>query len=196
VFGGSSNTLDFLPFDRTGNCRFLPVQVHSEEAEVHILENEAESRAYIDQMWAEVMEIYRKGNHDLKLSPAIEEHLKEYQKNFMPEDTKAIRIQNYLDTYKGKIICSLQLYYEALGHASYEEPKQFEIRDINSIMNNAIVGWKAFNNPRHFPEPYNRQKGWERLPDIDNREMENDGFQKISDEEAVQLEMPEEWLQP
>jgi predicted P-loop ATPase len=196
VFGGSSNTLDFLPFDRTGNRRFLPVQVHSEEAEVHILENEAESRVYIDQMWAEVMEIYRKGNHDLKLSPAIEEHLKEYQKNFMPEDTKAIRIQNYLDTYKGKIICSLQLYYEALGHASYEEPKQFEIRDINSIMNNAIVGWKAFNNPRHFPEPYNRQKGWERSSDVGNREMENDGFQKISAEEAVQMELPEEWLQP
>ena len=27
VFAGTSNTLDFLPLDRTGNRRFLPVQV-------------------------------------------------------------------------------------------------------------------------------------------------------------------------
>src|SRR5699024_1832758 len=74
VFGGSSNSLDFLPLDRTGNRRFLPVMVHAKEAEVHILENEAESRAYIDQMWAEAMVIYRKGDFKLKLSPAIESH--------------------------------------------------------------------------------------------------------------------------
>ena len=30
-----------------------------EQAEVHILEDEAASRAYIEQMWAEAMEIYR-----------------------------------------------------------------------------------------------------------------------------------------
>lgn len=38
VFGGTSNTLDFLPLDRAGNRRFLPVMVYPEEAEVHILE--------------------------------------------------------------------------------------------------------------------------------------------------------------
>ena len=30
VFGGSSNTLDFLPLDRTGNRRFVPVMVYPE----------------------------------------------------------------------------------------------------------------------------------------------------------------------
>ena len=38
MFGGTSNTLDFLPLDRAGNRRFLPVMVYPEEAEVHILE--------------------------------------------------------------------------------------------------------------------------------------------------------------
>ena len=37
VFAGTSNTLDFLPLDRTGNRRFLPVRVQAEAAEVHIL---------------------------------------------------------------------------------------------------------------------------------------------------------------
>lgn len=84
--------------------------VHAKEAEVHILENEEKSRAYIDQMWAEAMVIYRKGDFRLKLSPAIESHLKEYQKDFMPEDTKAVRIQNYLDAYPGKMVCSCSFF--------------------------------------------------------------------------------------
>ena len=36
VFGGTSNALDFLPLDRSGNRRFLPVLVNPEQAEVHI----------------------------------------------------------------------------------------------------------------------------------------------------------------
>ena len=32
VFGGTSNTMDFLPLDRSGNRRFLPVLVKTEEA--------------------------------------------------------------------------------------------------------------------------------------------------------------------
>ena len=47
VFGGTSNTVDFLPLDRAGNRRFLPVMTDPNEAEVHILDNEAESRAYL-----------------------------------------------------------------------------------------------------------------------------------------------------
>ena len=39
VFGGSSNTLDFLPLDRAGNRRFLPIMIYPENAEVHILED-------------------------------------------------------------------------------------------------------------------------------------------------------------
>ena len=68
VFGGSSNTLDFLPLDRTGNRRFVPVMVYPERAEVHILADEQASREYINQMWAEAMEIYRSGNFRLDLS--------------------------------------------------------------------------------------------------------------------------------
>lgn len=41
--------------DRSGNRRFLPIMVHPENAEIHILEDEAASRAFIDMMWAEVM---------------------------------------------------------------------------------------------------------------------------------------------
>ena len=110
VFGGSSNTLDFLPLDRTGNRRFLPVMVCPEQSEVHILEDEAASRAYIIQMWAEVMEIYRSGNFKLKLSKETDTFLKAHQREFMPEDTKAGQIIDYLERYSGNMVCSKQLY--------------------------------------------------------------------------------------
>ena len=58
VFAGTTNRQDFLPRDRTGNRRFIPVPVDAELAEVHILDNEEESRTYIDQLWAEAMTIY------------------------------------------------------------------------------------------------------------------------------------------
>ena len=188
VFGGTSNALDFLPLDRSGNRRFLPVMVNPEEAEVHILDDEAASRAYIEQVWAEAMTIYRSGDFKLSFSPEMVRYLKEHQRDFMPEDTKAGMIQAYLDKYTGSMVCSKQLYKEALNHA-FDEPKQWEIREINEIMNQCITGWNYFSNPRMFAE-YGRQKGWEReIPatDTDNPpEKSMDGFVEVTE----QMELP------
>jgi len=190
VFGGSSNTLDFLPLDRTGNRRFVPVMVYPERADIHILADEQESRAYIRQVWAEAMEIYRSGNFRLKFSPEMDDFLKAHQREFMPEDTKAGQIMDYLDNYTGSAVCSKQLYREALGHPC-EEPKQWELREINDIMNNAVTGWQPFSNPRHFPAPYLRQKGWERIEQPDNGSGD---FQELTEAEMKQMEFPKEWL--
>ena len=194
VFGGSSNTLDFLPLDRTGNRRFVPVMVCPERAEVHILADEKASRAYINQMWAEAMEIYRSGRFRLRFSPAMNEYLKAHQKDFMPEDTKAGQILDYLEHCSGSMVCSKQLYREALGH-DYDEPKQWELREINDIMNNAVTGWRAFSNPRYFPEPYRRQKGWERIKNDNEPDNSMDGFEEVPTEEMEQLGLPAEWLE-
>ena len=188
VFGGTSNAMDFLPLDRSGNRRFLPVQVCPEQAEVHILEDEAASRAYLQQVWAEAMTIYRAGGWKLTFSPEMVRYLKEHQKDFMPEDTKAGMIQAFLDSYTGDTVCSKQLYKEALNHA-FDEPKQWEIREINEIMNQCVTGWTYFSNPRSFAG-YGRQKGWERersATDSGNSAAKiPDGFVEITE----QIEMP------
>ena len=178
VFAGSSNSLDFLPMDRSGNRRFLPIQCNVNEAEVHILDDEKASREYIAQMWAEVMEIYRSGNYQLRLPKEAQDELCEYQKRFMQEDTKKELILDYLEHCQANMVCSRQLYAEALGNDG--NPAQWEIREINDIMNNCS-DWIAFSNPRHFPEPYRRQKGWEKP---DNKE--ND-FQPLTEEQMKQL---------
>ena len=188
VFGGTSNAMDFLPLDRSGNRRFLPVQVCPEQAEVHILEDESASRTYLQQVWAEAMTIYWAGGWKLTFSPEMVCYLKEHQKDFMPEDTKAGMIQAFLDSYTGDTVCSKQLYKEALNHA-FDEPKQWEIREINEIMNQCVTGWTYFSNPRSFAG-YGRQKGWEReraATDSGNHAAEiPDGFVEITE----QIEMP------
>ena len=188
VFGGTSNAMDFLPLDRSGNRRFLPIQVCPEQAEVHILEDEAASRAYLRQVWAEAMTIYRAGDWKLTFSPEMVRYLKEHQKDFMPEDTKAGMIQAFLDSYAGDTVCSKQLYKEALNHA-FDEPKQWENREINEIMNQCVTGWTYFSNPRSFAG-YGRQKGWERKKAATGSGNQNteipDGFVEITE----QMELP------
>ena len=192
VFGGSSNTMDFLPLDRSGNRRFLPIMVHPENAVVHILEDEAASRAFIDLMWAEAMFIYHNFPVKLTLSKDMDKELKELQKQFMPEDTKAGLIQSFLDNFGGTQVCSKLIYAEALNHP-FDEPKQWEIREINEIMNNSIEGWTPFSNPRIFAK-YGRQRGWERIPSGNELSATSpnlpDGFRELTEEEARQMELP------
>ena len=192
VFGGSSNTLDFLPLDRAGNRRFLPIMIYPENAEVHILEDEDASRAYLLQVWAEAMTIYRSGHYSMKFSKSIQRQLVEVQKDFMPEDTEAGQIQGFLEHYTGSMVCSKQLFKEALGH-TYDEPKRWQLHNINEIMNTVVTGWKPFSNPRMFTG-YGRQRGWER--DVSGNELpgNEDGFVELTEEECCQLELPKEWI--
>lgn len=173
VFVGTSNTLDFLPLDRTGNRRFAPIMIHAERVEKHILADEKESRDYIKQLWAEMMVLYRSTKyHKLKLSPETEEYLKNMQKEFMPEDTKVGIIQEWLDNCGEDYVCSLMIYREALKH-EYEEPKQYEIREINDIMNHSVEGW--VKSPQHRFREYGRQTGWRRVTD-------DNGFISVADD--------------
>ena len=192
VFGGSSNTLDFLPLDRAGNRRFLPIMIYPENAEVHILEDEDASRAYLLQVWAEAMSIYRSGKYSMKFSKSIQRQLVEVQKDFMPEDTEAGQIQGFLEHYTGNMVCSKQLFKEALGH-TFDEPKRWQLHNINEIMNTVVTGWKPFSNPRMFAG-YGRQKGWERDASSNELPGNEGGFVELSEEECRQLELPQEWI--
>ena len=162
VFVGTSNSMDFLPLDRTGNRRFAPILVHPDRVEKHILEDEKEARNYIIQAWAEAMELYRSGQHELKLSKDTENYLRQMQKEFMPEDAKVGIIQLWLDELSQDYVCSTMIYKEAFDH-EYDTPKDWELKEINNVMNNSISGWEKISSHR-FAE-YGIQRGWRRIAD-------------------------------
>ena len=187
VFGGTSNAMDTLPLDRTGNRRFMPVMVYPDRAECHILKNEELSRKYIEQVWAEAMEIYRSGEFRLMLSRKSAEYLKDYQKQFMPEDADAGMILAFLDNFKGDRVCSKMLWKEAL-HRAYE-PKRIELKQICDIMNNSVTDWIMSDGAMHFGV-YGKQRGWVRagfsqgIPD----KADSDGFMAVP--KQLELEIP------
>lgn len=177
VFVGTSNSMDFLPLDRSGNRRFAPILVHPENIQKHILEDEREAREYILQAWAEAMERYKESTHELKLSKESETYLKVLQQQFMPEDTKVGIIQAWLNAEKEDYVCSIMIYREALRH-NVEEPKQWETREINNIMNESIIGWKAIKSTHRFGDDYGIQRDWK-------RETDENGFMQLTEDATL-----------
>lgn len=187
VFGATTNRAKCLPFDRTGNRRFLPVLVDEAQSEVHILENEAESRAYIEQMWAEAMALYQSGDYTLKFPKDIEKQLNALRPEFMAEDTNAGMIQMYLDSFEGDYVCVAQIYQEAL-HNPFTDPSRRDSIEITDIMRHSIEGWQP--GPVHRFEKYGRQRSWVRVnqvcqPSASDPQAavpDDDGFLEVPDD--------------
>ena len=60
------------------------------------------------------MTTYKSGDFKLSFTPEMIQYLKEHQRDFMPEDTKAGMIQAYLDRYTGSAVCSKPVSYTHL----------------------------------------------------------------------------------
>ena len=190
VFAGSSNNRQFIPFDRTGARRFLPIEIDSSKEEKHILDNEQEAREYFNQLWAEAMVLFNAAENKselLRFDSEMEFNINEYRKQFMQEDTMAGMIQGWLDSYDGNYVCSIQLWKNAFNH--YDgEPKKFETNEICQIMDTQIIGWKRGGYHRFTKEGYGKQRCWIR-GDADGGNNEGgEGFIDLS--EAEQMALP------
>lgn len=178
VFAGTTNKKDFLPADKSGNRRFLPIEADMENAEIHILENEEESRDYFLQLWAEVMEIYKTGDFKLTLSKEMQAELVKYQKNFMPEDPRETAILNYIEDKQPQYICTKMLYVEALGHSDAELMADWESTSIGEIINQSLKDEYQRISSHRFSK-YGTQRAWVRV-------KENE-FRRLSPEEEKEL---------
>ena len=192
VFAGSTNTRQFIPFDRTGARRFLPIEIDASRAEKHILDDEAEARDYFNQVWAEAMFLFKAESNKYKLlafSKEMQEQIHEYRKQFMQEDTMAGMTQDWLDNYKGNYVCSVQIWKEAFEHGE-REPKKFETNEICQIMDTQITGWKRGGLHRFTSEGYGRQRCWirEGVEEKHGNEPDNEGFVELI--EGEQMEIP------
>lgn len=182
VFAGTTNNMDFLPKDRSGNRRFIPVLVDADKAEKHPLEDEKETREYLLDAWAEAMVIFNSNDYSLTFNKRLSQQLRELQKDFMPEDTKAGLVQGWLDSCNEEFVCSIMLYREALGN-TYGEPKSWEIKELNEIMNKSIEGWEKYptsDNQKRF-KAYGKQRAWQRI-----KIVEDSNFVDVSQ----QMEIP------
>ena len=178
VFAGTSNKMDFLPADKSGNRRFLPIEANVENAEVHILENPEESRNYFRQLWAEVMEIYRSGDFELTFSDEMQAELVKGQRKFMPEDPRETTILNFIENKEPQYICTKMLYVEALGHSDADLMDAWESSAIGEIINQNLKNVYQKISSHRFKD-YGTQRAWARIKDPE--------FKTITPEEEKEL---------
>lgn len=163
VFAGTSNNMQFLPFDRSGNRRFIPVPVDASKAECHPLADEKAAREFIRMCWAEALAIFKSGNFSFVVPKEIEERLTQMQKDFMPEDNISGLIEAWLEDCPEEYVCSTMIYHKAVAPLSTERPNQFVIKEIAEVMN-AIDGWEKVSSHRFYE--YGTQRAWKRKIDF------------------------------
>ena len=165
VFAGTTNKHEFLPPDKTGNRRYLPVVCSRERREKMILDNEKESREYIDQLWAQAMYIFKTENPPLKLSDKTEAYLREYQEQFMQDDFDEGKIVAWFEDTDHDRICTMMIYKECLGQ--HDKPANYTLNNISEtvdacIRSGKIVGYEKVTKAMRMGE-YGVQKGWKKI---------------------------------
>jgi len=187
VFFGTTNDIEFLR-DSTGNRRFNPIEVHKNKATKSVKDL---SDAEIDQIWAEVVELYKQGE-SLYFSEDENSIAKVSQQNHSVTDDRVGIIEQYLNTkfpsdwdkmdayertqwledplskngseYK-QFVCSYEIWCECLG----EDRKKFNsysTREINSIMK-TLSDWEYVGTTRKsFGKLYGKQKYFKRIKPI------------------------------
>lgn len=168
IFIGTSNDINCLPPDLTGNRRFLPIRCDWSKAQAHPLQNEQETRAYIKNCWIQAMTLYRRGENRLTLPPELEAEAQKEQEVATPEDAMVGQLQEWLDNTSNDTVCSMMLFYEAIhdNNENAPRPKAWELREISQIMNTRIQGWQRYptsDSKKRFVN-YGKQRAWQRIP--------------------------------
>jgi len=176
VFVGTTNKKDFLN-DPTGNRRFMPVDVRPEHIEKDVW---GDLEGDIDQIWAEAVHLYRKGE-SLFLSDQAEKIAKVEQMKHSEIDERKGVIEGFLNkklpttwdkmdifdrkTYyqdqeeQGEIereyVCIAEIWCEFLGK-DRDNMTRYNTRDLNDIMR-ALEDWEFVPSTRIF-KYYGKQK--------------------------------------
>lgn len=185
VFIGSTNNPTFLR-DASGDRRFNPVDTNSKLATKNVFNDLTQSE--VDQIWAEAMYLYRKGESTI-LSPEAEKMAKAEQEDhsetdervgiiesfvdtLLPEDWEDLDIYDRRDYFNSPIkkkgvnerdyVCVAEVWCECLGK-NREDMDRYKTRDINEMLKK-LKGWEQCKSPRNF-KLYGKQKYYARKLD-------------------------------
>lgn len=187
VFIGTTNDREFLR-DKTGNRRFWPIDVgiikHTKSVFKELIDYE------IDQIWAEAVELWKKGE-PLYLSREEEKEAQKQQEAHSEESAKAGLVEEYLNkplpdnwyslglserknyiqgtefgeqlegTMQREKTCVMEIWVELFNG----DPKQLtplQSREINEILK-GLKEWERNRSPLSFGKIYGRQRAYIRI---------------------------------
>jgi predicted P-loop ATPase len=169
IFIGTSNKPQFLPEDKTGNRRFVPVICNGKKAAAHPLDNEAETRAFIEQCYAEALTTGAAEGYPLVLDAKLSDELLKIQEAATPEDTWIGMIQEYLDGTDLTMVCTRLIWDSVFAGDNEREPKRYELNDIAEILELHIDGWERYKGKdgsngraKYKFKVYGTQNAWQK----------------------------------
>ena len=146
VFCGTSNDINFLK-DRTGNRRFLPVDIHPERAVKDIFDEEP-AREEFRQVIAEAVHYYKEHPKEKPVLPKELEAIAErMQMAHLEEDVWVSLIQDYLDETTRDRVNALCIWERAFNKEG-ADMKRAEGTRILTIMRHDIEGWHEIGKAR------------------------------------------------
>lgn len=180
IFVGTTNKKDFLN-DPSGNRRFMPIDVNPDKTKKDVwidLDNE------VDQIWAEALYLYRKGE-TLILSKEAERLANTEQVKHSQVDERRGVIEQYLNTglpedwedrdiverqlfaedplsngpNERDYVCVAEIWCECLAKEK-DSMNRYNTRDINDIMK-SLPEWEYHASTRNF-KYYGKQKFYSR----------------------------------
>lgn len=187
IFVATTNQNAFLK-DASGNRRFMPVDIHS----VKLINNPElkeflTDRGEIDQVWAEAVHLYRKGE-PLYLSKEAEALAEIEQKSHSETDERMGLIEKFLNTklpeswddkdiyerrsffedelsengtIERQYVCVAEIWCECLGKEK-EDMDRYKTREINDILK-SLDDWEQSKSTKNF-KLYGKQKYYQRKP--------------------------------
>lgn len=185
VFFGTTNKREFLK-DYTGNRRFMPIDIREQFATKSVFYDLDDNE--VDQIWAEAMHYFRKGER-LTLSSEAENLAKVEQINHSESDERVGFIESYLDrllpedwdnmdihdrrnyienplskngTEQRDYVCVAEVWCECLGK-NREDMDRYKTREINDMLK-GLGNWEQSNSTRNF-KLYGKQKYYTRKLD-------------------------------
>lgn len=159
IFIGTTNDFQFL-VDKTGNRRYLPIEIHVNRGELH--KHEEYVRDYILQCWREAKVLMEQGKTYLVIPSKYNSIIEDHQSMATDDDPKIGVITDYLNNKEiGSRICGQEIFVNCCNGLK----KNYSSRDGReiSIILRRFPEWKRSNSPVDFEE-YGRQKYWEKIP--------------------------------
>lgn len=185
VFFGTTNNKDFLR-DPSGNRRFLPVDSNFKAARKNVWDDLTPEE--VDQIWAEAIHFYRKGE-TLFLSEKAEAIAKLEQRSHSEQDERKGMIEDYLakllpenwddmdiferrnyledplspnGKYSRDYVCLAEIWCECL-HKERSDMDRYKTRDLNDVLR-SLEDWEQCTSTRNFAN-YGKQKYYVRKLD-------------------------------
>jgi predicted P-loop ATPase len=161
IFIGTTNKAQFLT-DKTGNRRFLPVEVKMNGYELY--KNEIECKQYIRQCWAEAKAMYDTELMTTAWPQDMNTLIAKHQRAALEDDWREDKITEYLDAKKpGESVCIEELWLDALRMSSFDMPTKSESAELSTIMQH-FDDWERPADTIRFKK-YGSRRGWTKKGD-------------------------------